>query len=439
MTDLRQRIEAELRGNILPFWIEHTPDEEHGGFYGALSNELIIDNDQPRSAVLTARILWTYSAAYRLYRDECYLTMARRAYDYLTEKFWDHEYGGVYWTLDQHGCPINDRKHVYAQAFAIYGLAEFYRATSEPHSLEIAQRLFDLIEQHSFDLNYGGNVECCSRTWGALDDMRLSPRDLDSRKSMNTLLHLMEAYTNLLRVWPDEELKAKQRGLIEIFLQHIIDPQTHHFKLFFDDAWHSLDDHISPGHDIEGSWLIVEAAETQEEVCKHPAQRAPASRTGCERSGGRASTPLHSARHAPAVQSKDADIEEAEELLARAHTAAVQMAEAVAACLDEDGAIIHEATPRGIENYEKHWWVQAEGLVGFTNAYQLSGRADFAQITDRLWQLIETRFVDRTHGDWFKVLDRNGVPLSPIYKAGPWECPYHHARACFEMLARLPH
>jgi mannobiose 2-epimerase len=393
MTDLRQRIEAELRGNILPFWIEHTLDEQQGGFYGALSNDLVVHNDAPRSAVLTARILWTYSTAYRLYGDASYLAMARRAYDYLIGKFWDHDYGGVYWTLDQQGCPINDRKHMYAQAFAIYGLAEFHRATDDPPSLQIAQNLFDLVEQHSFDPIYGGNVECCSRTWGALDDMRLSAREpVTVRKSMNTLLHLMEAYTNLLRVWPDEELKAKQRGLIEIFLQHIVDPQTQHFKLFFDDAWHSLDDHLSPGHDIEGSWLLVEAAQVQG----------------------------------------------SEDLLARTHAVAVQLAEAVMKYLADDGAIIYEATPRGVESYEKHWWVQAEGLVGFTNAYQLSGRADFAPIADRLWQLIETRFVDRAHGDWFKVLDRNCQPLAQHPKVGPWECPYHHARACFEMLARLP-
>jgi len=393
MTDLHRRIEAELRGNILPFWIEHTRDEAHGGFYGALSNDLVINNDAPRSAVLTARILWTYSTAYRLYHDERYLAMARRAYDYLTQKFWDHDYGGVYWTLDQHGCPTNDRKHVYAQAFAIYGLAEFQRATGDPQSLALAQRLFDLIEMHSFDPIYGGNVECRARAWGPLDDMRLSAKEpSDVCKSMNTLLHLMEAYTNLLRVWPDEELKAKQRGLIEIFLKHVIDPQTQHFKLFFDDTWRSLDDRLSPGHDIEGSWLIVEAAEVQGD----------------------------------------------EDLLTRTRTVAVQMAEAVAAYLDDDGAIIFEATSRGIENYEKHWWVQAEGVVGFTNAYQLSDRADFAQQADRLWSLIETRFVDRTYGDWVKVLDRNGAPLPQFYKAGPWECPYHHARACFEMLDRLP-
>lgn len=392
MTDLRQCIEAELRGNILPFWIKHTPDKEQGGFYGALSNELVVNNDAPRTAVLTARNLWTYSAAYRLYHDNNYLWMARRAYDYLAQKFWDHDYGGVYWTLDRRGCPTNDRKHVYAQAFAIYGLAEFYRATGEPHSLALAQHLFDLIETHSFDPIYGGNLECCSREWGALDDMRLSPRDVNSHKSMNTLLHLMEAYTNLLRVWPDEELKAKQRGLIEVFLQHIIDPQTHHFKLFFDDAWHSLDDHISPGHDIEGSWLLVEAAEVQGD----------------------------------------------EDLLAQTRAVAVQMADAVSAYVDADGGLVYEATPHGIENYEKHWWVQAEGLVGFTNAHHLSGRAEFAQAADRLWNLIEAHFVDRVYGDWRKVLDRNGTPLAQYPKVGPWECPYHHARACFEMLARLP-
>jgi mannobiose 2-epimerase len=392
MTDLRQRIEAELRGNILPFWIAHTPDKEHGGFYGALSNDLVVHNHVPRSAVLSARILWTYSTAYRVYQDPRYLAMAQHAYDYLAQKFWDHADGGVYWALDQGGCPVNDRKHVYAQAFAVYGLTEFHRATAEPQSLALAQQLFDLVETHTFDPIYGGNLECRARAWGALDDMRLSAHDLNSRKSMNTLLHLLEAYTNLLRVWPDEEVKAKQRGLIEIFLQHIIDPQTHHFKLFFDDAWHSVNDRISPGHDIEGSWLIVEAAEVQGD----------------------------------------------EDLLTQARTAAMHMAEAVTTYLDDDGTVILEATPRGVESHEKHWWAQAEGLVGFTNAAQLSGRDDFAQRADRLWQLIETRFADRVHGDWFKVLDRNGVPLPHYYKAGPWECPYHHARACFEMLQRLP-
>ncbi|HSD84360.1 MAG TPA: AGE family epimerase/isomerase [Anaerolineae bacterium] len=392
MDDFSQRIEHELRQDILPFWMEHTLDEVNGGFYGALSNDLHIDNTVPRSAVLCARILWTYSMAYRVYQDDRYLLMARRAYDYLTQKFWDQEYGGVYWTIDPQGHPNNDRKHVYAQAFALYGLAEFYRATNHSLALLLAEELFHLIEAHTFDAVNGGNVECRSREWGLLDDMRLSANEPDCAKSMNTLLHLMEAYTNLLRVWPDQELKAKQRGLIEIFLRHVVDPQTQHFRLFFDETWHSLNGHISPGHDIEGSWLLVEAAEVQGDA----------------------------------------------ELLTQARYNAVLMAEAVYRDgVGADGTVLNEVTPQGVKNFDKHWWPQAEGVVGFTNAYQLSGRAEFAQAADRLWNLIETLFVDRTNGDWFKVLDPNGVPLPHYHKAGPWECPYHHSRACFEMLARL--
>ena len=392
--DWKGHIERELKGNILPFWIKHAVDEANGGFYGALSNGLVVDNDVPRSAVLTARILWTYSTAYRSYGDERYLTMARHAYDYLTQKFWDHLFGGIYWTLDQHGQAINDRKHVYAQAFAIYGLSEFYRATHEPESLRLAQELFRLIETHSFDAVKGGNIECCSREWGTLADMRLGEKEPDCRKSMNTLLHLMEAYTNLLRVWPDEELKVKQRGLIEVFLRHIINPHTYHFQLFFDDEWRSLSDEISYGHDIEGSWLIVEAAEVL----------------------------------------SDAD------LLAQARVEAVKMAQAVyREGLDTDGAVLYAATPHGVTNDEKHWWVQAEAVVGFYNAYQISSQDHLAEAALRLWDYIEAKFVDRTNGDWFKVLSRAGVPYAEHFKVGPWECPYHHSRVCFEMLQRLNH
>jgi mannobiose 2-epimerase len=281
---------------------------------------------------------------------------------------------------------------VYAQAFAIYGLAEFYRATGEAGALRLAQNLFQLIEAQTFDAVHQGNIECRARDWGALADMRLSEKEPACRKSMNTLLHLMEAYTNLLRVWPAEALKVKQRGLIDVFLRHIIDPQTHHFKLFFNDEWQSLDGCISPGHDIEGSWLLVEATEAQDDV----------------------------------------------DLLAQVRHCAVLMAEAVLRDgTAADGAVLNEVTPQGVQNFEKHWWVQAEGLVGFYNAYQLSGRAEFAQAADRLWNLIETQFVDRTHGEWFKIVRRDATPDLDHLKVGPWECPYHHSRACFELLARL--
>jgi mannobiose 2-epimerase len=386
-----QRIQQELVGNILPFWMRYTVDEVNGGFYGALTNDLCIMNEVERSAVLCARVLWTYATAYRVFRDEHYLQVARHAYDYLTQRFWDANYGGMYWALDYRGKPVNDRKHVYAQAFAIYGLSEFYRATLEPDSLRLAQELFGLIETHTFDAVNQGNLECRNREWQPLDDMRLSAKDLNCTKSMNTLLHLMEAYTNLMRVWDNAALRAKQKGLVQVFFQHIVDPQTWHLKLFFDEAWRSLSDEISYGHNIEASWLLVEAAEVLGE----------------------------------------------QETLAQARATAVQMAQAV---YDEgreaDGSVLYELTPHGLQG-DKHWWVQAEAVVGFYNAYQISGQSQFAEAAERCWSYIEDKFVDHAHGDWFKLLNREGIPDVNHVKVGPWECPYHHSRACFEMLTRL--
>jgi mannobiose 2-epimerase len=390
LLDLKGRIERELKGNILPFWIRHAVDEANGGFYGAVTNDLRVVNSVPRSAVLCSRILWTYAAAYRMFMDENYLRMARWAYDYLTQHFWDRNHGGVYWSLDYRGNPVNDRKHIYAQAFAIYGLSEYFRATQDVESLRLAQELFRLIEEHSFDAVNGGNIECRSREWGALSDMRLSEKEPGCRKSMNTLLHLMEAYTNLMRIWNNAKLEAKQEELLGVFLRHVIDPDTAHLKLFFDDEWHSLSDGISFGHDIESSWLLVEAAE---------------------------------------VLGK-------QEILAQARATAVRMAEAVyVQGLDTDGSLLYEAEGPG--NDDKHWWVQAEAVAGFYNAYQISSQERFADAAMRLWNYIEDKCVDHTHGDWFKQLNRLGVPYAEHFKVGPWECPYHHSRTCFEMLARL--
>jgi mannobiose 2-epimerase len=323
--------------------------------------------------------------------------MARYAYDYLTSRFLDSQCGGIFWSVDHHGTPLMDRKHVYAQAFAIYGLSEFYRATGQAAALHLAQDLFHLVETHSYDSANRGNIECMSRAWKPLVDMRLSTVDINSRKSMNTLLHLMEAYTNLLRAWDNALLRTRLRGLIEVFFDHVIDPGTHHFRLFFDDQWNwrHLSETVSYGHDIEGSWLLVEAAEVLGDAG----------------------------------------------LLARARAEAVAMTERVyAEALEPDGSLLYESQPQaGHSNRatQKHWWPHAEAVVGFYNAYQISGQERFAEAAGVCWRYIESRFVDRVHGDWFKVLDRNGVPDPQQVKVGPWECPYHHSRACFEMLARL--
>ena len=388
----RSRIENELRGNILPFWMQRALDRENGGYFGALTNDLVVDNDVPRSAVVAARILWTFSAAYRAFREPALIAAARHAYAYLTGPVWDEKYGGVYWQVDRLGNPVNDRKHIYAQAFAIYGLTEYFLAVGDPQARAVAHELFHQVETHSFDAAHGGNIECLSREWGKLEDMRLSPHEPHCRKSMNTLLHLMEAYTNLLRAWPDPMVKDRQAGLIANFLEHVIDPHTGHFRLFFDDAWHSLVGTVSFGHDIEGAWLLEEAAEVQGD-------------------------------HA---------------LMARARVAALELVGAVLADgRDTDGSIFNEGDFSTPASMTKNWWSQAEGMVGFFAAYQLSKNEEFARAALQCWDVIEAHFIDREHGDWFKVLDRSGIPLPGYLKVGPWECPYHHTRACLEMIRRL--
>jgi cellobiose epimerase len=391
-TDFRSQLMEELTGNILPFWMKYSVDQINGGFYGALTNDLVIHNEIPRSVILCARILWTYSTAFRKLRNPEYLTMASRAYDYLTHVFLDPEYGGVYWTVDRTGQPVLDRKHHYAQAFAIYGLSEYYRATGQPESLALAQSLFRLLEIHAYDPVHGGYIEGSSRNWEGLTDMRLSDRDLNCRKSMNTMLHVLEAYTNLLRVWEDATLKSQHRALLDTFQKHIVDHATGHFKLFFDDQWHSLLDNLSFGHDIEGSWLVCEAAEIQAD---------------------------------PA-------------LIEQVHETAIRIASAVLQDgLDPDGSLPYEAGPHGLVDDAKSWWVQAEAMLGFYNAYQLSGQTRFTQAARGSWEYIQDKMVDRTHGDWRKKLRRDGTPDAGTYKVGPWECPYHQSRACFEMFDRL--
>ena len=389
---IKEEIRQELITNILPFWINQAVDCENGGFYGALSNDLLIDNQAPRSAVLTTRILWTYSAAFRLHKRPEYLTMAEYAYDYLNRVFVDPDYGGVYWTVDVKGNPLQNHKHSYAQAFAIYGFAEYYRACHMEVALKKAKDIFELLDQNTHEPLNGGYLEGKGRDWAPMPDLRLSDKDLACQKSMNTNLHILEAFTNLYRVWPDPKLKQRLTELINCFLGHIIDPKQHHLQLFFDDDWNSLEDTISFGHDIEASWLLVEAASI-----------------------------LGLPRLEDKVKSKS-----------------IQLAQSVFECgLWSDGSVILEGSDHAFTNTERHWWPAAEGMVGFYNAYQVSGWEHFAQAAYHCWQFAREKLVDRQYGDWIKVLDNDYRPKAGVYKMGPWECPYHHARACFEMIDRI--
>jgi cellobiose epimerase len=391
-TELKRQFEAELRTNILPYWMEKTPDRQNGGFYGALTNANQVHNEVERSAVLNSRILWTFSTAARLYQDEAYLTTAKWAMQALTQHFWDPKHEGIYWSVDAVGNPVNDRKHVYAQAFSIYGLSAYYQATQDPQALQMAKRLFELIDLHTYDPQFGGNIECRACDWSRLEDMRLSSIDLNSSKSMNTMLHLLEACTALTGIWQDPKLTKRFEDMIALFSNTIIDTESGHQQLFFDDQWRSLSQNISYGHDIETSWLLLEAAEV----------------TG---------------------QSNFID---------QARSNAVQMAQVVfEQSLQVYGSILYEAGPGGHKVTDRHWWAHAEAVVGFYNAYEISQKDHFLQASTKVWTYIQNNFIDRKDGDWFKLLNEKGSPYLEHYKVSPWECPYHHARMCFEMIRRL--
>jgi mannobiose 2-epimerase len=391
--DFRKQVLDELTGNILPFWITHAQDNKFGGFYGAVHHNLEVDNEVPRFSILCARILWAFSSAYRKLGNEEYLDAARYAYEYLTGIFWDQTYGGVYWSVNKNGQPVSDRKHQYAQTFAIYGLSEYYRATQDIQSLKYAQDIFVLCDQHAYDSKFGGYIEANDQAWQPLEDMRLSDKDINSCKSMNTMLHLLEALTNLRRSWPDDLLYERHKGMLVSFLNHIFDPDNDHLKLFFDEQWNSLSQRISFGHDIEASWLLCEAAELIDDI----------------------------------------------EVKEQTQNIAVRLAKSVLQQgMNPAGNVIFEGRIKdSFEGSELSWWPQVEGMVGFINAYQITGDVKYADAALRIFEFIQNNFIDREHGGWYKEISLKGTPIDSSYKIGPWEGPYHHTRACLEIIERL--
>ena len=385
-------VEAELREDILPFWMAHVRDRQRGGFYGQIDNDLTIHENAPRGALLTSRILWTFSAAYRRNRDPACLEMARWAFDDLMTRFWDKEQGGLFWSITADGGLRDTHKEIYGQAFGIYALAEFYRATGNHSALERAAALYRCVEGHARDHVHGGYLERFTRDWAPMAPCRWGAMGNPSMKSQNTHLHIMEAYTNLLRAWPDPELRGELRQLAEIMMNRFLNPANHHLRLYVDADWTPRSDGISYGHDIEFSWLLLETTE----VLGEP------------------------------------------DLIARAKAAAVQIARAtLAEGLDTDGGLMNEADPKGLRDSGKDWWPQAEAAIGFLNAYQVSGDPAFLQASLRSWDFIATHLIDREHGEWFWGVKRDGTVRRGMDKVGLWKCPYHDGRACMELTDRL--
>lgn len=389
---MKTEMQDVLQKNILRFWLDKMVDQEHGGFYGRIDGHEHLHADAEKGAILNARILWAFSAAYRVLGDKTYLEAASRAKHYIIDYFIDPEYGGVYWSLDCNGKPLDTKKQFYAIGFAIYGMSEYARATGDAEALKVAIGLYRCIEEHALDHEYNGYIEAMTRDWQPIADMRLSELDANYPKSQNTHLHIIEPYTNLYRVWKSDELKASLHNLIDIFTDRILNPETHHLDLFFDMDWKRGAGALeSYGHDIECSWLIHEAA----------------------------------------LVLGDAEV------LKKVEPIVEMVAKASEKGLNADGSMVHEANlDTGYVDSDLHWWVQAEAVVGFFNIYQYFGDESALQKAQHCWTYIKENLIDNENGEWHWSRRKDGTLNLDDDKAGFWKCPYHNSRMCLEIIER---
>lgn len=390
---LKTEAKDVLQNNILSFWLNKMEDRENRGYYGQMTGKGELVKTANKGGILNARMLWTYSSAYRVLGNPEYLMAATRQKDYILEHFYDKEFGGTFWELDYLGNPVDTKKQFYALGFMIYGLSEYARATGDKEALEYAIRLFETIEEHSLDKEYNGYIEACTREWGEIADMRLSDKDANFPKSQNTHLHIIEPYTNLYRIWKDERLEKALRNLINIFTDKILNPETHHLDLFFENDWTRGAGALeSYGHDIECSWLMHEAALVLGD----------------------------------------------EALLAKMETVVKQVAKASEKGLMPDGSMVHEANlDTGYVDSDLHWWVQAETVVGFINLYEHFNDEDALNKAFACWEYIKKNLIDYENGEWFWSRDKDGNLNTTDDKAGFWKCPYHNGRMCLEIIERF--
>lgn len=386
---LRDEIVSDLKNGILPFWEKHSADPS-GGFYGALKRDGSPIADAPKGGVLNARILWTFSTAYRMYGNDSYRKLADRAQRYFIDHFIDPLYGGVYWQIKADGTPLDTNKQTYGCSYAIYGLSEHFRATGNLESLQKAIELYNTMEEKIKDPVNDGYIESFTREWNKPEKLGYDG-DGVATKTMNTHIHVLEAYTSLYRVWRDSGLRERLAKLIEIVSGKFYNPQTHHLILYCDSNWNNLNDIDSYGHDIETSWLLTEAAEVlgDDQVFEQ-----------CKK---------------VALELADTSLKEG---------------------IDEMGAMMYERHGDKLRK-DASWWCQAETVVGCINAWQLTGKQAYLDSAWRTWNFIKSKMIDQEYGEWFRTVQADGTPRYDEPKASMWNCPYHNSRMGFEIDRRL--
>lgn len=392
---MKDEIKNELLTDIIPFW-NNLRDDEYGGWYGLVDSGLKLDNKGEKGVILHSRILWFYSNAYMVLKDKALLDNARHAYEFLTEKCYDKEYGGVYWSMNYDGTVLDDMKHSYCQAFFIYALSSYYRASGDKNALDIAYKVFELVEKyHADDVAY---KEKLSRDWQSeLKNDELSENGLMADKTMNTTLHLMEAYTELYLADKNAKVLERLKFLLDVTYDKIFDQKGNKLKVFFGRNLDEIGDVHSFGHDIEATWLIDRACDVigDEEYAK---------------------------------KFRDMNSRIVKNISEVAYD-------------KESGSLLNEVD-KGVVNRWRVWWVQAETIVGFVNAYQRKyGGSEYMEIAENVWNFTKNHIIDKRSGDvkgeWYWEVDDNSDFNPARNSVDPWKCPYHNGRMCLEIISRL--
>ncbi len=388
-TNFKEGLETELK-NILAFWERNTIDHENGGFIGRIDGHGTSFIKAPKGIILNTRILWTFSRAGNFYGSKDFLALSGRAFNYLHTYFRDKTYGGVFWEVDHKGQPTIKKKQVYAQAFSIYALAEYYRYTKDKTALDWALEIFEFVERYAFEERYNGYLEAFSESWAPIEDLRLSEKDHNSPKTTNTMLHIMEAYTTLAEVTNNPRVKARLKNLLNLFLSKIFQ-DSNHLGLFYTMDWQETSGEVSYGHDIEAAWLLLMGAKA----------------LGDEES---------------------ALLRQTEQKLKEVSDTFLNEA------LDDDYGVFNSLTGENGLDSDKHWWPQAEAIVGLTYAWQLTGNDTYLNNAKKIWSFTHSNVIDNINGEWFFRIDREGKPYMEENKVGPWKCPYHNSRALIQVI-----
>lgn len=387
--NMKEEITKHLTDDIIPFW-KNLRDDEFGGYYGYLDYDLKLDKKAEKGCILNSRITWFFSNAYTLLKDKSLLEEADHGYEFLKEHCIDKEYGGIYWSMKYDGTPLDTTKHTYNQAFCIYALSSYYEASGKQEALELARKLYELIETRCMDDN--GYLEAFTRDFKPESNEKLSENGVLAEKTMNTLLHVLEAYTELYRVSHDEKVGDRLRWIMDTFADKVYNPKLKRQEVFFDKDYNSIIDLHSYGHDIETAWLMDRSLEVLGDAA-------------------------YTEKLTPITKALTENI----------YNVAF------------DGHSLSNECDKGVVDTNRVWWVQAETIVGLLNGYEKDpSKTQYKEAAEAAWQFIKEHVIDKRQGsEWYWLVRQDGSPVEGKPIVEPWKCPYHNGRMCMEVIRRL--